>query len=97
MILKPGPAQSLEKARTTSADPTTNRIRSKPDPGQPPANVEYKRRNRAPSDITRIRGFADYRYPQKGRNRHSLGVWIDLEESSFLPRGGGKLAKITVR
>jgi hypothetical protein len=35
-------------ARTTSAEPTTTRIRSKPVPGQPPANVEYKRRKDAP-------------------------------------------------
>ena len=95
-IFKPGSGQSLEIARTISADPTTSRIRSKPEPGQPPANVEYKRRNRAPSDIPRISGFAYYGYPQKGRNRHSLGFLSDLWESAFLPRGGGKLVKITV-
>jgi len=40
-----GSLQSLELARTSSAEPTTTRMRSRPMPGQPPANVEYKRRN----------------------------------------------------
>lgn len=35
-------------ARTTSAEPATNRRRSKPMPGQPPANVEYRRRKDTP-------------------------------------------------
>jgi len=39
-----GSLHSLKPARTTSADPTTKRMRSKPVPGQPPANVEYRRR-----------------------------------------------------
>lgn len=39
-----GSLNSVKLARTTSADPTTSRIRSKPVPGQPPANVEYSRR-----------------------------------------------------
>jgi hypothetical protein len=34
---------SRRPARATSTEPTTNRIRSKPVPGQPPANVEYRR------------------------------------------------------
>jgi hypothetical protein len=38
-----GSAHSLKLARTTSAEPTTTRMRSKPAPGQLPANVEYKR------------------------------------------------------
>jgi hypothetical protein len=40
---------NLEAARTTSAQPITKRMRSKPAPGQPPANVEYRRRNDTPS------------------------------------------------
>jgi hypothetical protein len=40
-----GSLDSVELARTTSAEPTTKRRRSKPVPGQPLANVEYKRRN----------------------------------------------------
>ena len=39
---------SVKPARITSAEPTTRRMRSKPKPGQPPANVEYKRRTDAP-------------------------------------------------
>ena len=39
-----GSLHSLKPARTTRAEPTTKRMRSKPVPGQPPANVEYKRR-----------------------------------------------------
>jgi len=38
----------LKPARTISTEPTTTRMRSKPAPGQPPANVEYSRRNDAP-------------------------------------------------
>ena len=43
-----GSLHSLKPARTTSAEPTTKRMRSKPAPGQPPANVEYRRRKNAP-------------------------------------------------
>jgi len=32
-------------ARITNAEPIARRMRSKPVPGQPPANVEYRRRN----------------------------------------------------
>ena len=35
-----GSPQSRKPARTTSTDPITRRMRSKPVPGQPPANVE---------------------------------------------------------
>jgi hypothetical protein len=43
-----GPLHSVELARTTSAEPPTRRMRSKPMPGQPPANVEYRRRKGTP-------------------------------------------------
>lgn len=36
---------TVELARITSAEPITKRMRSKPMPGQPPANVEYRRLN----------------------------------------------------
>jgi len=39
---------SLKPPRTISTEPTTTRMRSNPAPGQPPANVEYSRRNYAP-------------------------------------------------
>jgi len=44
-----GSLQSIELARTISAEPTTERMRSKPMPGQPAANVEYNRRKTHPS------------------------------------------------
>src|ERR1700722_16499777 len=39
---------SPKPARTIRTEPTTTRMRSNPTPGQPPANVEYSRRNYAP-------------------------------------------------
>jgi hypothetical protein len=39
---------SFKPARAISTEPTTTRMRSNPAPGQPPANVEYSRRNYAP-------------------------------------------------
>ena len=53
-----GSFHSVEVARTTSAEPTTTRMRSKPAPGQPPANVEYRRRNEAPFWTLLDSGFA---------------------------------------
>ena len=44
VTFKGGSVHSLEAARTTSTAPITERMRSKPVPGQPPANVEYSRR-----------------------------------------------------
>jgi hypothetical protein len=61
----PGPARQ----RTTA--PTTSRINSKAIPGQPPANVEYKRRNRYLNTIVR-RGGATAP-PTRGRGTDSLG------------------------
>jgi len=43
-----GSLNSVKLALTVSAEPATTRIRSKPVPGQPPANVEYRRRKDAP-------------------------------------------------
>ena len=40
--------QSVKLALPINAEPTTKRIRSKPVPGQPPANVEYSRRKDEP-------------------------------------------------
>ena len=55
--------------RTTA--PTTSRISSKPMPGQPPANVEYRRRNTYLDTIIR-RGGAT-RTPRRGGGCDSLG------------------------
>jgi hypothetical protein len=43
-----GSFHRLRLAGTTSAEPTTSRMSSKPVPGQPPAKVEYKRRKDTP-------------------------------------------------
>jgi len=48
-VMGGGSLHNLELARTTSTEPTTNRMRSKPVPGQPPANVEYNLRKIHPS------------------------------------------------
>jgi hypothetical protein len=44
-----GSLHKVALARTISAEPTTKRMRSKPMPGRPPANVEYRRRKMRPS------------------------------------------------
>jgi hypothetical protein len=49
VLIGGGPLHRIELAPTISAEPTTKRMRSKPIPGQPPANVEYRRRNTHPS------------------------------------------------
>jgi len=48
-VMGGGSLHNLELARTISTEPTTNRMRSKPAPGQPPANVEYNLRKIHPS------------------------------------------------
>jgi hypothetical protein len=40
-----GLLSSSEPALLTKTNPTTSRIKMRPIPGQPPAKVEYKRRN----------------------------------------------------
>ena len=55
--------------RTTA--PTTRRISSKPMPGQPPANVEYRRRNTYLDTIIRRGGAA--RTPRRGGGCDSFG------------------------
>jgi len=78
IILRGGSRHSVELARTTSVEPATRRRRSKPVPGQPPANVEYKRRTTYLSKVLFLDIAKANRYPKKGRVRHSLGI-----------RGGG--------
>jgi len=48
MTFRGGSAQSRKPARRISTDPTTRRSNSSPVPGQPLANVEYKRLNTNP-------------------------------------------------
>jgi hypothetical protein len=45
-----GSCHSLRPLLTRRTAPTTPRISSKPMPGQPPANVEYSRRNTHQTD-----------------------------------------------
>ena len=82
---------SLKPARTISAEPTTTRMRSNPVPGQPPANVEYSRRNHAPfrTQLDSPVSGAD-RYPKKSFDRHSLEFCIFL-------RRAGKAVETTAR
>ena len=47
-----GSLNSVKLAPAANAEPATTRIRSNPVPGQPPANVEYRRRKDAPSTTT---------------------------------------------
>src|SRR5215469_4160439 len=47
-----GSLNSVKPAPAASAEPATTRIRSNPVPGQPPANVEYRRRKGAPFRTT---------------------------------------------
>jgi hypothetical protein len=61
-----GALASREPARKISAEPTTKRIRSKPAPGQPPANVEYKRRNNTTSKRYSLGGCERRSTPQEG-------------------------------
>ena len=68
-----GSVHKVKPARTISAEPTTERMSIKPMPGQPPANVEYKRRNRAPFWTLLVCDTSEAdRNPKKSRERHSL-------------------------
>ena len=60
-----GSLHSVALVRTSSAQPTTKRMRSKPTPGQPPANVEYKRRNVHPFNVLASRLAECESKPQK--------------------------------
>jgi hypothetical protein len=70
VMFKGGSIHSLEAARTTNAEPITRRMKSKPVPGQPPANVEYRRRTLYTPIFRHCEGRSK---PQKGWNCHSLG------------------------
>ena len=72
VTLTGGAPHSVELARTTSAEPTTSRMSSKPAPGQPVANVEYRRRNQdLPAVLVSAVATPDQN-PRKGRARHPL-------------------------
>jgi len=61
-----GSRHSVALARATSAEPTTRRIRSKPMPGQPCANVEYRRLKTHLLNLSILRHSASGSKPQKG-------------------------------
>ena len=67
-----GSPHNRRPARTTSTEPTTTRISSKPAPGQPPANVEYKRRTRTLSHELECQICRAIRHPKASRTRHSF-------------------------
>ena len=66
-----GPLHSPGPACQSTTAPTTSRISSKAIPGEPPANVEYRRRNTYLDTIIR-RGGATAT-PRRGRGSDSLG------------------------
>src|SRR5215469_834093 len=74
-----GSLQSAKPARTTSTDPTTSRIRSNPEPGQPPANVEYRRRKDAPFHSTWLGSplLAPGESPKRVRSPPFLGLEME--------------------
>jgi hypothetical protein len=82
-----GSLRSVKPARTTNAEPATTRIRSNPVPGQPPANVEYRRRKDAPFRTTLLFSAVLKSHRSPKRVKSSLfRVWgfgpaSDLEET----------------
>jgi len=73
VVLIGGSRHKVKPARATNEVPTTKRMRSKPVPGQPPANVEYRRRNSAPfQTLLDCDSPARDRNPKKSNDGHSL-------------------------
>jgi len=90
-----GSLQSVKLALPITAEPTTRRIRSSPAPGQPPANVEYRRRKRTrfPHYIVIFCCSESASEAQKGADYYSLELrdwngqitwWVSY--SSIMPR-----------
>ena len=68
-----GSLHSLKLARTTSTEPRTSRRMSNPMPGEPPANVEYRRRKTHLSKPFLFLNIAQAsRNPRKRPDRHSF-------------------------
>lgn len=70
-----GPLHRAELAWKTSAEPTTKRRRSSAVPGQPPANVEYKRRNTYPFVQIRVSHCSCSWIPQRESRLSLFRVW----------------------
>ena len=62
-----GSLHRVKAAPAANEEPATTRIRSNPVPGQPPANVEYRRRKDAPFRTTLLFSFVlkSHRKPKK--------------------------------
>jgi len=88
-MLIPGSPRNLRLTRTITAEPTTKRIRSKPMPGQPPENVEYRRLNDVPSYRGRMPHIPCVAKAHKGVGCHSLELGFVK-----LSKGGQKGAKV---
>ncbi len=72
VVLIGGSLQRVELARTISAEPRTRRMRSKPIPGRPPANVEYSRRKTHLSNSKSLILRRRIEAPERVVVRHSL-------------------------
>jgi hypothetical protein len=83
-----GSASTVEAALPTKTSPTTKRIRMRPMPGQPPAKVEYKRRNGRTSPIAIFLVLARNWRPRSGLDSASFEAAVRLVGlySSMIPR-----------
>jgi hypothetical protein len=70
-----GSTHSSKPAGTINTEPTTKRRSSNPVPGQPPANVEYKRRNTNPLAQVRVSHCEHSSIPQKESWSSLFRVW----------------------
>ena len=99
VVLTSGLLHSAGFARRSSAAPRMTRMRSKPMPGQPPANVEYRRRKNPPFDTPPVSCLAKTeRNPKESRYGHSLEfnltarnqpADLEVDDSSFQPNHCG--------
>jgi hypothetical protein len=68
-----GTLHRVDPARTSNEEPRTRRMRSKPMPGRPPANVEYSRRK---AHLSRLHQFpllpSRFETPKRGVIGHSF-------------------------
>lgn len=79
MLIEEGSLHRIELAPTISAEPTTKRMRSKPVPGQPPANVEYRCRKYASLRSLLVWNIVETnRNPKKSCDGHSLEFFMRL-------------------
>ena len=72
-----GPLSRAIAELLIKANPTTSRIKMRPIPGQPPAKVEYKRRNWTHLSFTCsiLNGFFTKESPTRRSDRASFEAW----------------------